>query len=389
MTQDNNNDDHQHQKQAPGGNIPKKTSTSPPKNNNKCARTVAVAVVMLLLMINMDLTTTYLSIQQQSTSAEDSEYQRPHWMAGQALTATGIGNQTGEWVGDNWIPPKPWTVFSPSEMRELYQDHSLLWIGDSTARRASTTLYGLLKHEKTDGNLYVRTNEIDGSAITEVNKLSTTETCIKFGEESKHPLNFCRPMPHFPTTTTLDDRDFGYISSACTRQLEPLFTDEADRTSNLTGSFDLVVIAQGIWEGVRNWDCRETNRTSLEILQSTFDAFDLLLSSRPNVTFIFRSSGFDGRKRGMNQIYEFNNYAQTRIQNYTQLQYKAGLHTNAIFVDWARIIESRSFGKDRIEGDLLPHYGLGARDSLLQMIANSFADHKKRRNGASRSYLNH
>jgi hypothetical protein len=52
--------------------------------------------------------------------------------------------QRGSWIGNNWVPPVGWKHYSASELRNFYRDTSILWIGDSTARRAATTMYGIL-----------------------------------------------------------------------------------------------------------------------------------------------------------------------------------------------------------------------------------------------------
>jgi len=45
------------------------------------------------------------------------------------------------------------------------------------------------------------------------------------------------------------------------------------------------------------------------------------------------------------------------------------------YVDWGGAIQSRSFGKERIQGDLKPHYGLEPRLVLIQMITNRLKEY--------------
>ena len=42
--------------------------------------------------------------------------------------------------------------------------------------------------------------------------------------------------------------------------------------------------------------------------------------------------------------------------------------TNFSFVDWGKVIHKRSFGGERIEGDMKPHYGLEARLLFAQQL---------------------
>ena len=53
-------------------------------------------------------------------------------------------DQHGSWMGNTWIPPKGWSTFSALDMLELYKDKCLLWLGDSTARRGSLTMYAII-----------------------------------------------------------------------------------------------------------------------------------------------------------------------------------------------------------------------------------------------------
>lgn len=42
--------------------------------------------------------------------------------------------------------------------------------------------------------------------------------------------------------------------------------------------------------------------------------------------------------------------------------------TNFTIVDWGTVVSTRSFGKERITGDLKPHYGLEARLLFAQQL---------------------
>jgi hypothetical protein len=45
-------------------------------------------------------------------------------------------------------------------------------------------------------------------------------------------------------------------------------------------------------------------------------------------------------------------------------------HAKVRYVDWGGAVIHRSFGDERIEGDIWTHYGLEARLVAVQMVAN-------------------
>jgi hypothetical protein len=51
----------------------------------------------------------------------------------------------GTWIGNTWIPPPGWRMFTVAELQDMYKNKSILWIGDSTARRSSLTMYAVLR----------------------------------------------------------------------------------------------------------------------------------------------------------------------------------------------------------------------------------------------------
>jgi hypothetical protein len=60
------------------------------------------------------------------------------------LTSTSSRNKTGSWIGNSWIPPPGWRLFSAKKMLDLYKDKTVLFMGDSMARRLAVTLYETL-----------------------------------------------------------------------------------------------------------------------------------------------------------------------------------------------------------------------------------------------------
>ena len=125
------------------------------------------------------------------------------------------------WLGDTWIPStEGYKLYSAPELAEYYRDHSVLVVGDSTARRFYATLYEILKlgssssessydtsASSTVGHPHnyihdIRTTEIDSGSIIDINKNDKiTEICNQTigGPASNNKQNqtyqLCRVMP--------------------------------------------------------------------------------------------------------------------------------------------------------------------------------------------------
>ena len=120
------------------------------------------------------------------------------------------------WLGDTWIPSSDgYKLYSAPELAEYYNDHSVLVVGDSTARRFYATLYEILKlgssssssssstSEKSQGHHHIhdiRTDEIDSLSILNINKNNKiTEVCNQTigGDIStkNQTYQLCRIMP--------------------------------------------------------------------------------------------------------------------------------------------------------------------------------------------------
>jgi hypothetical protein len=69
---------------------------------------------------------------------------------------------TGTWMGNTWVPPTPWwRLYSVEDMQVVYRDRTVLWIGDSTARRTGMVHFSIL-------------NQTLPTTITPTNNDSTT-----------------------------------------------------------------------------------------------------------------------------------------------------------------------------------------------------------------------
>jgi hypothetical protein len=104
-----------------------------------------------------------------------------------------ILDQQGYWIGNTWVPPKGWKLYSPEEMQNIYgKTRGIMWIGDSSARRTAATMYGILNATNSSNNA-IPLKDLDASRIIDVNKNRTTEPCTKYDDPFRPYV--CREMP--------------------------------------------------------------------------------------------------------------------------------------------------------------------------------------------------
>jgi hypothetical protein len=276
--------------------------------------------------------------------------------------------QRGSWIGNSWVPPAGWKYYSASELRNFYRDTSILWIGDSTARRAATTMYGILNTTNSSSS-HVSVDEIDHRDVINVNKKSMTEPCHRWINHTHHP-SLCRAMPG-------GGRGGSFILKVenCVKGLEVFIRDELLGKSNITADVDIIIISLGIWEAVRPWDCKERSENPRSMLQRQNDTISLLEKLQsPQRTIVWRTSGYDasGAKEGF--LTEMNAKAMDQMEEIASGVSRSPNATSYLtYVDWGGAIRPRSFGNARITGDMKPHYGVEARYVLVQMITNQLA----------------
>ena len=278
--------------------------------------------------------------------------------------------QKGAWIGNTWIAPRPWRNLTPMELNDLYKDKNMLWVGDSTARRSSTTMYGILNaaaNAKDNEEVSVSMDAIDTATITEINKDFLAEPCNKWVNHSFHPF-LCRDMP-----SGRNKEEYNFVHTYCLYQLEQFLLSELEEPQ-ITKNVDVMVISQGIWEAVpsKTAICQEgaNNRTFPEIQTRNIELLAKYATTNPSTNIIWRTSGHYAAPTSRNPkaiyILEANKQA---VQQITNLGIK-----NLVLVDWGGALFHRSFGPARIKGDLAPHYGLEGRLVMIQLIANKLIE---------------
>jgi hypothetical protein len=262
-------------------------------------------------------------------------------------------DHTGSWIGNTWIPPAEWRYYPPTDLRKLWQNKTVMWFGDSTARRASMTMYAILNSTNS-----LLLSEIEKASIIDVNKKRVIEPCRKYPKNNATDISprICRPMPGSP------ENDFIYIGRPCLKSLIGFVENELDGDSKMTENLDVMIVSLGVWYGDRPWDCRRPNRTSVMDVEDAVHVLHQLLEVRPNLQVIWRTSGWSSSNKNLATIREMNNVTIDLIN-------REGTSRMSV-VDWGSAVEQRSFGAARIQGDMKPHYGFEPRHVLIQMISN-------------------
>ena len=274
----------------------------------------------------------------------------------------------GTWVGDTWIPPSPWKLFSANELREVYSRHRILWIGDSTARRTSMTLFSILNGTTNHAPTALLNRDID------INKHELTENCTRWSNQTESlqdnttvylysNLNVCRPLPQ--------GGDVTLFPATCLQHVRSILTQEIASGGIVIPEFDLVIVSLGIWHQLSK-DCPlEGNETLLSLVQDIVQLMEEVLILQPQLTFVWRTCGFSGRKITNRQIHVRNmNKAIMNVVDNVTLSRADKIDHRITYVNWGAAVEPRSHGSQRIQGDIPAHYGLEPRLVLIQMIAN-------------------
>ena len=131
----------------------------------------------------------------------------------------------------------------------------------------------------------------------------------------------------------------------------------------MTQDYDVLFVVMGIWEIVRPWDCQYQTTTTLDRIHTALMSLHSMAS--PTLTIYWKTTG-PAAKFTVSEAAKFsamNDFVRQWFQN----QQPRYMH----LIDWAKQIRPRSFGTDRITGDLRSHWGLEARTLAAQMFTHA------------------
>ena len=98
-------------------------------------------------------------------AADEGEARAPlHWNSG--------------WIGNQWVPPNGYKLYSAVDMRNYFSNHSIIFIGDSTARRQYATFFATVAAPKISD---ITLAQLDAASVIDVNKGTITENSTREG----------------------------------------------------------------------------------------------------------------------------------------------------------------------------------------------------------------
>jgi hypothetical protein len=258
---------------------------------------------------------------------------------------------------------------------------------------------------------HISSDELNQPPVIDVNRVFIGEPCKRYNYTlEQYEKLICRYMPtrqyknisksnessmnidqnfsHSNIITgsnNLDEEQDGYASTdrkeffsnfgPCLAHVESFFLD-TNVTSLLT-KVDVIVVAAGVWEVVRRADCQKLNinKTEYEVYRNAIYASAKYQSL--NRMVVWRTSGYmdDAPIENSEEIYRRNEMVMDIIDEYnTDYQFTHGRMSNLTYVNWGSAIVPRSFGIERLKGDLKAHYGPDPRVVMVQMLTNHLMD---------------
>ena len=278
------------------------------------------------------------------------------------------------WIGNQWIPPPGYRLYSAREMQSYFQQHSILWIGDSTARRTYGTMYGILNATRDPDD--IESHHLDHPSVIDMNKMSV-ELTVPFPEIcNKSGYSLCRRIPAYGA----DDRDRLYDLSDATC-LASLVNMTANQTSQLwkdISNYTLIIFIIGPWElrdrcgPEKGWQKRVQSFLD-SLYQHTEDS---------NTVFLWRTWGsidFDIERKAKiswKRAFMYNEYFKELMNEHDEERKSQNKSLSAVsYIDWGQAMFPRSFPRSkRIRGDMQAHYGLEARLTFVQMLMNHLVE---------------
>ena len=154
-----------------------------------------------------------------------------------------------------------------------------------------------------------------------------------------------------------------FSDQPCLRGISPLLFN---LTRTLEEGYSVLILSLGIWEVVRPRDCRSSNTSEIpeKFLIELLDSLNEI--SNPSLFIIWKTHGstaheqsnLDMRQKTMSLIQAAEQWFVSTAPKYMGL------------ANFGAAVSSRSYGTNRIAGDLKPHWGYEARLLSMQLIGH-------------------
>jgi hypothetical protein len=284
-------------------------------------------------------------------------------------------------MGNQWVPPPGYMTYSATEIQNYFHQQSILVVGDSTARRMYSTLYGILNATENPNDIIV--DDIDSSAILNINKKQEQGFC-----HNKEGYQVCRKM-HMNSSnqTSTNQRNYDLFYSECLVNLADIAKNESSRLwTEWVQEYSLVIFSIGPHEVLKRHYCGITERKNStdDFFSKFFQNDDSLIGS--NTTFVWRTWGSPDKdpkdnEKLWNRARTHNSYVKTLIDTNEISRKEAGKVPSSIsYIDFGQAMLPRLYPKEkRIQGDMASHYGLEARLAFVQMLMNHLIERDRQK----------
>lgn len=281
------------------------------------------------------------------------------------------------WIGNQWIPPPGYRLYNTQEIQSYFRRHSILFVGDSTARRTYATMYGILNATENQNDVPVL--DIDAPSVIDVNRKRTTrktEFCFREGYE------LCRSVP-------LSSNHYDWLDVHCMVDIANIAKSETSMLkTEWIQNYTLVIFVMGPHEVLERSYCRASiygrkNQTD-EFFQKLLQVNDI---NDSNTSFVWKTWGSpvtansNDDEKLWNKARAHNEYVKMKIDNDDMSRWNSGYRMSVVsYVDWGQAMLPRLYPKEkRIAGDINAHYGLEARLTFVQMLMNHLVERDRQR----------
>ena len=324
------------------------------------------------------------------------------------------------WMGNNFVPPAGVPVFTPSQIKDYFQNRNVLFLGDSTNRRVYGTMRALINADDLDDVSLEALDKVHRRRLDEVaagaassmsNNYTSASAAAKF-KAANDRTSICGPraikslihktLPDYGCDNVvgstaekyaINQFDDDYKNSSIDEKMKEtkgffdtglgychhnILWDFNDMNNGgellnaMKADYDLIIINNGIWENINQGACRRNATSGLGRLPALLDK--IRDESSKDLQIVFRTPGFadeSGKGKGaMNLSLDFINYAK---EYFYKIRMGQGIDylepkPNITLVDFGSVIFKRSFREKRIQGDHVAHYGVEARLLYAQQL---------------------
>jgi hypothetical protein len=298
------------------------------------------------------------------------------------------------WVGNNFVPPPGVPVFTPSQIKDYFQNRNVLFLGDSTNRRFYGTMKALIHADDLDD---ISLEALDKAAAAKFK--ATNDGISTCGPRAIKSL---MPLPEFGCDNVVGSTAEKYAINQFDDYKNSSIEESVKKTKGffdtglgycfhnilwylnvankggqllnaMKADYDLIIINNGIWEPLNKESCRRNATSGLGSLPALLDK--IRNESSKDLQIVYRTTGFadhDGRGNdAWNLSLDFVNYAKQyfyKIRMGQGIDSLEGPKPNITLVDFGSVIFKRSFREKRIRGDHIAHYGVEARLLYAQQL---------------------